>query len=196
MEHSACVLDISSDDDCETKRKNDEMERGKENIPPPDFFFTSPTSASANPRLPEMDNVTQHAALETVKLPKLRCPLAQDAMDQDRSPLSDLPAADFFGPGLDASSHVIVDALVEKRSSLSKEFEFAIPALPKKEAVVGEKPSEMEKEIEIYTDETAGAEALVTVQEEARVLSDVVAESSELITPTMATEFEDGSMIL
>ena len=36
MAHNTGVLDISSDDDCMTKKRNEERERGKENIPPPD----------------------------------------------------------------------------------------------------------------------------------------------------------------
>ena len=102
MEHSVCTLDISSDDDCETKRTN-EMERGKENIPPPDFFI-APATALANVDAPEADSCVPvpGTALEFVKLPKLRHPLAQDAVGKGRSPLSDLPAADYYGPGLGA----------------------------------------------------------------------------------------------
>jgi hypothetical protein len=40
MEHSASVLDISSEDDAETKQRNEELQRGKENVPPSDFALT------------------------------------------------------------------------------------------------------------------------------------------------------------
>jgi hypothetical protein len=40
MEHSASVLDISSDDDLSTKNRNED--RGKENVPPPDWLASQP----------------------------------------------------------------------------------------------------------------------------------------------------------
>ena len=133
MEHSVCTLDISYDDDCETKRTN-EMERGKENIPPPDFFI-APATASANVDAPGADSSAPvlEAAPESVKLPKLRHPLAQDVMGENRSPLLDLPAADYYAPGLDASSYVTVDEVPEKPSSLSKGFVFTVLAEPESE---------------------------------------------------------------
>ncbi|KAF2021406.1 hypothetical protein BU24DRAFT_487835 [Aaosphaeria arxii CBS 175.79] len=137
MEHSAAVLDISSDDDAETKKKNDELERGKENIPPPDFVAQQAAAADPTPApsapAEETDVKEQTASIEhTVKLPRLRN-IAQDAMDEDRSPLKDLPPAEFYAEGLDASSYVTVDASIERPSSLSKEFDFSIPS-PSKEA--------------------------------------------------------------
>ena len=129
MEHSAAVLDISSDDDFETKRKNEDFERGKENIPPPDFCPAQPrTQLSADSMDTDKGTSTEH-----VKLPRLR-KIAQDAMDEDRLPLGDLPAADFYGEGLDATSYVTVDVTLDKPSSLSKEFDFSC-ATPEKKAV-------------------------------------------------------------
>ncbi|KAK7510461.1 uncharacterized protein IWZ02DRAFT_457360 [Phyllosticta citriasiana] len=114
MEHSTNILDISSDDDSDTKSRNESREKGKENIPPPDYCLTSSRSASDG----------EASADESVKS-KLRRKLEENAMDQDRSPLSDLPASDYFGDGLDANSHVIVDGTApEKGSSLSKECRF------------------------------------------------------------------------
>lgn len=114
MEHSTNILDISSDDDSDTKSRSETREKGKENIPPPDYCLTSSRSASDD----------EVAADESVKS-KLRRKLQENAMDEDRSPLSDLPASDYFGEGLDANSHVIVDGTApEKGSSLSKECKF------------------------------------------------------------------------
>ncbi|KAK7706952.1 hypothetical protein SLS57_009466 [Botryosphaeria dothidea] len=125
MEHSATILDISSDDDSDTRAENESREKGKENIPPPDYHLAS-ASRSAG---------ASDAALEPSKM-KHRRNLEKDAMEEDRSPLSDLPAADFFGEGLDANSHVIVDGTApEKPSSLSKECTFEdIPTKEQKEA--------------------------------------------------------------
>ncbi|PSN74419.1 hypothetical protein BS50DRAFT_605927 [Corynespora cassiicola Philippines] len=111
MEHSAAVLDISSDDDMATKKIHEELERGKENIPPPDFALAQPRNASVGA-----------TDADYVKLPRLKS-IAQDAMDEDRSPLSDLPPANFYGEGLDATSYATVDVSLSKPSGLSKEYE-------------------------------------------------------------------------
>lgn len=124
MEHSASVLDISSDDDYATKQKNEDLERGKENIPPPDFLASQPRMHVA---------AGEEQVEETVKRPRLR-QFVQDAMDEDRRPLGDLAPADFYGEGCDASTYVTVDAGIEKPSSLSKEFDFNCPS-PEKEKV-------------------------------------------------------------
>ncbi|KAJ4293326.1 hypothetical protein N0V90_008608 [Kalmusia sp. IMI 367209] len=161
MEHSAAVLDISSDDDAETKMRNEELERGKENIPPPDFALAQPyaqqTSTDAM-----LEGAQQH---EHVKLPRLR-KITQDAMDEDRKPLGDLDAKEFYGEGCDAGSYVTVDAGIERPSGLSKEFEFSCPT-PEKErpeaspvAAVEEPVEKVEEAIAVYSDEP------VAVQEE------------------------------
>ncbi|KAK7544881.1 uncharacterized protein J3D65DRAFT_611083 [Phyllosticta citribraziliensis] len=136
MEHSTNILDISSNDDSDTKSRNETREKGKENIPPPDYCLTSSRSASDG----------EAAADESVKS-KLRRKLEENAMDEDRSPLSDLPASDYFGEGLDANSHVIVDGIApEKGSSLSKECKFDDSESPSDEsenpAVADEGPEE------------------------------------------------------
>jgi hypothetical protein len=118
MEHSASVLDISSDDDAATKQQNEE--RGKENIPPPDFLLSQPRVHSSS----EAEVEVEVQVDEPVKKPRLRT-LVQDAMDEDRRPLGDLVPAEFYGEGCDASSYVTVDVGIEKPSGLSKEFDFS-----------------------------------------------------------------------
>jgi hypothetical protein len=125
MEHSASVLDISSEDDAETKQRNEELERGKENVPPSDFALTQ--SSTQQPA----DSLHDTAPLqEPVKRPRLRA-LAQDAMDEDRKPLGDLCPSSFYGAGLDANSYVTVNAGIEKPSGLSREVDINAPT-PKK----------------------------------------------------------------
>ncbi|KAH7413768.1 hypothetical protein DE146DRAFT_731372 [Phaeosphaeria sp. MPI-PUGE-AT-0046c] len=119
MEHSASVLDISSDDDVATKQRNEEQERGKENIPPPDFLLSQPRLRTAAEAETDIE--------EPAKRPRLR-KLVQDAMDEDRRPLGDLVPSEFYAEGCDASSYVTVDAGIEKPSSLSKEFDFSCPS--------------------------------------------------------------------
>lgn len=148
MEHSAAVLDISSDDDVETKKRNEELERGKENIPPPDFALAQPRPASASAEEQPVSDVC-------VKMPRLR-EVKQDAMDEDRKPLGDLPAAEFYAEGCDKDTYVTVDAGIEKPSSLSKEFDFnsAIPEEPAPPQPV-EVAKQIEDAIAIYSDENA-----------------------------------------
>ncbi|KAF9691362.1 hypothetical protein EKO04_010582 [Ascochyta lentis] len=123
MEHSASVLDISSDDDAETKAKNEHLLRGKENVPPPDFALSQPRTASAN----TIDDGEETEIEEPVKRPRLRN-FAQDAMDEDRRPLGDLPPRDFYGAGCDASSYVTVDTGMVRPSRLSKEVDVESPS--------------------------------------------------------------------
>lgn len=155
MEHSAAVLDISSDDDLETKQMNED--RGKENVPPPEFM---PAQSGAQQQI----DGAMAAAEQHVKLPKLR-KIAQDAMDEDRKPLGDLPATEFYAEGCDASTYVTVDAGMEKPSKL-KQFETncSTPEKKKKanalETVVAADAAEVattakEEVIQIYSDETA-----------------------------------------
>jgi hypothetical protein len=116
MEHSASVLDISSDDDAETKAKNDELLKGKENVPPPEFAPMQPRTASAS----AVDDGEETEVEEPVKRPRLR-KITQDAMDEDRRPLGDLPPSEFYGEGCDVSSYVTVDTGIDRPSRLSKE---------------------------------------------------------------------------
>jgi hypothetical protein len=176
MEHSASVLDISSDDDLATKDKNEELERGKENIPPPDWLAAQPRNLSTVDAMQagvEGELKTQ----EQVKRPRLR-EFVQDAMDEDRRPLGDLPPSEFYGEGCDASTYVTVDAGIEKPSSLSKEFDFGC-STPEEESVEKEgvdvhvveevKAEQAEELIAIYVDEPAVGEevaAAVPPQEE------------------------------
>jgi hypothetical protein len=175
MEHSASVLDISSDDDMETKRRNEDLERGKENIPPPDFMPSQPHARAQASDPNAMQTGEEVAQTEHVKLPRLR-KIAQDAMDEDRSALSELPAAEFYGEGCDATSYVTVDAGIEKPSGLSKEFDFSLPT-PKKETDAEQvEPVEqvVEESIPIFTDETATAEPVAAPTEEVVVAAEPV----------------------
>ncbi|KAF2140353.1 uncharacterized protein K452DRAFT_231087 [Aplosporella prunicola CBS 121167] len=123
MEHSAGVLDISSDDDSDAKAQNEAREKGKENIPPPDHYQASVSAQSTSGR--RGTAASAEAQLEPLKLSKLSRKQNRDDMEEDRSPLSDLLTSDYFGEGLDANSYVIVDGTTpEKPSSLSKECIF------------------------------------------------------------------------
>lgn len=129
MEHSASVLDISSDDDANTRRRDEEREKGKENIPPPEHLANIPAgnSSSAASGI-QQDSVGNPV---TTKAARSRKHMDPDAMVEDRAALGELPAQDFYADGLDASSNVIVAGDVispQKPSGLSKEFDFAVPS--------------------------------------------------------------------
>lgn len=158
MEHSASVLDISSDDDVETKQRNEELERGKENVPPPDFLAAQPRMQA------DVEAELQAQIEEPVKRPRLR-KFVQDAMDEDRRPLGDLPACEFYGEGCDASSYVTVDTGIEKPSSLSRECDFSSELEEVKEEVV-----ELAPVVEETQTLTAEEVVAVLVDESATVL--------------------------
>jgi hypothetical protein len=168
MEHSASVLDISSDDDAATKQQNEE--RGKENIPPPDFLLSQPRMHSTT------ESEVEVALDEPVKKPRLRT-LVQDAMDEDRRPLGDLVPAEFYGEGCDASSYVTVDVGIEKPSSLSKEFDFSCPSPEKEKDVEDDTVAPVEDKViaveEAVVDVAPLAEATVDVAPAAEVADDV-----------------------
>ncbi|KAJ4332638.1 hypothetical protein N0V95_009619, partial [Ascochyta clinopodiicola] len=175
MEHSASVLDISSDDDAATKAKNDDLLRGKENVPPPDFALSQPRNAYAS----HIDDGEETEIEEPVKRPRLR-KLTQDAMDEDRRPLGDLPPSDFYAAGCDASSYVTVDTGIERPSRLSKEVDVesvsenvdpvkkaAVEAVPRvDQAVVVDAQPEIKTDVAIATSTSPEEEGHSTVVSE------------------------------
>ncbi|KIW07195.1 uncharacterized protein PV09_02061 [Verruconis gallopava] len=126
MEHSASILDISSDDDTETKQRKLESEVGKENVPPPDW--TVPASASVRRAAGSVVHKGIHSKLKAAqKEEKAR---AGDLMQDDRVALADMPREDFFPDGLDEKSVEIIPSDEHKLSGLSKEttFDFVAPS--------------------------------------------------------------------
>lgn len=87
LQHSTCVLDISSDEESEQKARRERAEgRDKENIPPPnDISQTS--SARTEPALASADEMS---------------------VDKARNPLSQLNAADYYAAGCDEASVVLI----------------------------------------------------------------------------------------
>lgn len=136
MEHSAATLDISSDDDCETRRRKDELERGKENIPPPDWVAHTRASRPAT-TVPVHKGVSRKEKLAATNV-------LVDAMQEDRSALGALATEDFYPDGLDEHSVEIVDVPEKQNPSpISKDTTFDFVAVSTspvktKEAVVEE----------------------------------------------------------
>jgi hypothetical protein len=164
MEHSASVLDISSDDDAETKAKNEDLLRGKENIPPPDFALLQPRNQFVN----AIDAGEETEIEEPVKRSRRR-KITQDAMDEDRKPLGDLPPNEFYGEGCDASSYFTVDVGIERPSKLSKEVsvESTSEDVESETREIAEAAPAVEKAVLAGTDsEESASEAAPTLPEE------------------------------
>ncbi len=105
LQHSTCVLDISSDEEYEQKARRERDEgRDKENIPPPNDI-----SQTSSARLEPTDDM---------------------AVEKTRNPLSQLNAADYYATGCDEASVVLVpsdeleeqvsDALVDPAAETGK----------------------------------------------------------------------------
>ncbi|KAI9707802.1 MAG: hypothetical protein M1836_000764 [Candelina mexicana] len=123
MQHSTCTLDIS-DDEGSRAAKND---RGKENIPPLDH----PSSFAAG-TVNHSNNITGPSTAATQT--KACRPIAKMMLDEDRSPLGDLPAADFYGEGLTADSYILIPVAPSEKAGVSKEAKEVVSAsagLPK-----------------------------------------------------------------
>jgi hypothetical protein len=87
MEHSTCVLDISSDEESDARR----LDPGKENVPPPNDV--SPTS-SGSPAV--------------LRAGQKRQEVKPDAKKVDRNPLGDLVPKDFYPEGISEKDVVYV----------------------------------------------------------------------------------------
>jgi hypothetical protein len=142
LQHSTCVLDISSDEECESK-DTIEMAQGrdKENIPPVDDV-----SQMSGARQPTPGAAAAAAAARS-KTP--------DEMDlvKERRALGDLNAADFYAAGCDSLSVFVVPA---DEDAARKEAEVAEP----EEAEEEEPEVEMESAEELTAASKPAAAAL------------------------------------
>lgn len=93
MEHGACTLDISSDEESARQERSD---RGKENVPPSDDV--SQTSTQPITAEPSMSSQKQ----------RLRGDI--DACEVDRAPLGEMAATDFYAEGCDSDSVILIPA--------------------------------------------------------------------------------------
>lgn len=85
LEHQACTLDISSDEECENRRRR-ELEECKENVPPADDV-----SQLSRPRPARFAACGDKMVVEKV-----------------RSPLQEMDPRDFYAHGYDENSFVII----------------------------------------------------------------------------------------
>lgn len=104
LQHSTCVLDISSDEESESRRQRERVE-GKENVPPVDDV-----SQTSRPR-------AARAAAAA----------AGDDMivEKERAPLGEMNVRDYYADGCDETSVIVVPGdEAEEHQATKHEFEF------------------------------------------------------------------------
>jgi hypothetical protein len=119
LQHSTCVLDISSDEENETRRQRERVE-GKENVPPADDI-----SQTSRPRS------ARHAAN------------ADDMIvEKERAPLGEMNVRDYYAEGCDESSIVFVpgDEDEQHPEQQSNNAEVEVAPEPKPEVKIDEAP--------------------------------------------------------
>lgn len=100
MEHGACTLDISSDEESVARER---CERGKENVPPADDVSQTSTLLHAG-----VGGGVGMAGEGRRMREKMR--RDEDACDVDRAPLGEMETRDFWADGCDEDSVVVVPA--------------------------------------------------------------------------------------
>jgi hypothetical protein len=103
MEHSTCVLDISSDEETEARRRD---ERGKENVPPLDDI--SQTQSRLPSASTSLDGGFVEGKAKAKRSMRCRKEIEQGAIEIDREPLRDLVAEEFYPEGCGEGDVVFV----------------------------------------------------------------------------------------
>ncbi|ORY71525.1 uncharacterized protein BCR38DRAFT_11910 [Pseudomassariella vexata] len=104
LQHSTCVLDISSDEECESRRQIERAE-GKENVPP-------------------ADDISQTSRPRAVRL---AVDVDDMVVEKERNPLGEMNIKDYYAEGCDEASIIIVpgDEDEEPQQPSKDELEFA-----------------------------------------------------------------------
>ncbi|KAI8956767.1 hypothetical protein F5Y11DRAFT_133807 [Daldinia sp. FL1419] len=99
LQHSTCVLDISSDEESETRRQRERAE-GKENVPP-------------------VDDVSQTSR------PRATRPAADDDMvfEKERNPLGEMNVREYYSEGCDENTIIIIPGDDEEVSEPERQAE-------------------------------------------------------------------------
>ncbi len=155
MEHGACTLEISSDEECAARARD---ARGKENVPPLDDVSQTRTLITARQGGASGDDVVganEVMVMEAkVRLRGVRRKReSEDAIEVDRCPLGDLAAENFYAEGCDGESVVFVqdDEVVEGEgegegvSEVQPESELSVEV----EVVAEDKGKEIQVEVEV-----------------------------------------------
>lgn len=130
MEHGACTLDISSDEETSRRERDN---RGKENVPPPDDVSQtrSPLSGSSDGAIvsvvgeTEREELAMHAAKQAFRK---RRALREGEIEIDRAPLGDLAAEEFYAEGCDGASVFVILAEEEAEQEQEPQAEQLVEA--------------------------------------------------------------------
>lgn len=140
MEHGACTLDISSDEETSRRERDN---RGKENVPPPDDVsqtrspLSIPTDGAITSDVGSVDReeLAMHAAKQAFR--KRRAP-QEGEIEIDRLPLGDLVAEEFYAEGCDGASVFVIlseedsEPQAEQQDQVEARAEIDIDALMQK----------------------------------------------------------------
>lgn len=102
MEHGACTLDISSDEESRVRERDN---RGKENVPPPDDISQTRTRLTNEV---ESNEISMEEIKSRVRAARRKRDEEEGKIELDRAPLGDLAAEDFYAEGCDGESVFLV----------------------------------------------------------------------------------------
>lgn len=146
LQHSTCVLDISSDEESETRLLRERAE-GKENVPPVDDV--SQTSRPRTARAVDADEMI---------------------FEKERNPLGEMNVRDFYAEGCDESSIIIVPGDDDEEAKTEYEFAadapaeepaIAMPVSGEPSLVVAEDGTKTLDELMLKTEESAPTAAVL-----------------------------------
>lgn len=114
LQHGTCTLDISSDEESESRAKRDRAEgRDKENIPPPEDVSQTSSARGGSPSGAEAVDIDEDVLLL-----------------KGRGPLAEMNVTDFYAEGCDSSSVFIVPADEEDPEAVVDGAEVAVAVSP------------------------------------------------------------------
>ncbi|KAI0143671.1 hypothetical protein GGR57DRAFT_341785 [Xylariaceae sp. FL1272] len=138
LQHSTCVLDISSDEESESRLQRERAE-GKENVPP-------------------VDDVSQTSRPRAARL---AAGLDDMTIEKERNPLGEMDPKEYYSEGCDENSVIIIPGDEDEEAPTQADFNFSVPvdtAEPVASATTVETPVpavETEPEPEAFAEETA-----------------------------------------
>ncbi|KAI1075914.1 hypothetical protein F5B20DRAFT_369958 [Whalleya microplaca] len=141
LQHSTCVLDISSDEESESRRRRERAE-GKENVPPVDDI-----SQTSRPR------AARHAAQEGDMI-----------VEKDRNPLGEMDVKEYYSEGCDENTIIIVPGDEDEQPEERSDIELAPESLSHQDDAPEPSVEDGAKSIEelmVKTDEPAPGAAVL-----------------------------------
>lgn len=169
LQHSTCVLDISSDEETETRRQRERAE-GKENVPPVDDV-----SQTSRPR-----TARQAAGADAIMFEK------------ERSPLGEMNVRDYFSEGCDENSVIIVpgddeEEVAQQPEVVAADVAVFVDASPAEEPAQVSLPALEVNDIAPVSEELAPETSHIKTVEELMQKSEGPAPCAALLEPMEGT---------